>query len=91
VIGWDFTDVQERWTITVENGALSALQGRIAPDAHATVTLTRAAFDSMLLREGDMTELFTSGAIAVDGDGAKLGELLSLLDEGDPTYPIVTP
>jgi alkyl sulfatase BDS1-like metallo-beta-lactamase superfamily hydrolase len=91
VIGWDFTDVQERWTITVENGALSALRGRIAPDAHATVTLTRAAFDSMLLQEGGTAELFTSGAIVVDGDGAKLGELLSLLDEGDPAYPIVTP
>jgi alkyl sulfatase BDS1-like metallo-beta-lactamase superfamily hydrolase len=91
VIGWDFTDVQERWTITVENGTLSTLQGRIAPDAHATVTLTRAAFDSMLLQEGDITELFSSGAIAIDGEGARLGELLSLLDEGDPGYPIVTP
>jgi alkyl sulfatase BDS1-like metallo-beta-lactamase superfamily hydrolase len=91
VLGWDFTDVEERWTVTIENGALSAVHGRIAPDAHATVTLTRAAFDSMLLQEGDVTELFASGAIAVDGEGAKLGELLSLLDEGDPAYPIVTP
>jgi alkyl sulfatase BDS1-like metallo-beta-lactamase superfamily hydrolase len=91
VIGWEFTDVQERWTVTIENGALSAVHGRIAPDAHATVTLTRAALDSMLLGEGDVTELFASGAIAVDGDGAKLGELLSLLDDGDPAYPIVTP
>jgi alkyl sulfatase BDS1-like metallo-beta-lactamase superfamily hydrolase len=91
VIGWDFTDVQERWTVTVENGALSAVRGRVAPDADAVVTLTRAAFDSMLLQEGDVAELFTSGAIVVSGDGAKLGELLGLLDEGDPAFPIVTP
>jgi alkyl sulfatase BDS1-like metallo-beta-lactamase superfamily hydrolase len=77
--------------VTVENGALSAVRGRVAPDADATVTLTRAAFDSMLLQEGDVAELFTSGAIAVQGDGAKLGELLGLLDEGDPGFAIVTP
>jgi alkyl sulfatase BDS1-like metallo-beta-lactamase superfamily hydrolase len=91
VVGWDFTDVQERWTVTVENGALSAVPGRVAPDADAVVTLTRAAFDSMLLQEGDVGELLTSGAITVQGDGVKVGELLGLLDEGDPGFPIVTP
>jgi alkyl sulfatase BDS1-like metallo-beta-lactamase superfamily hydrolase len=91
VIGWDFTDVQERWTVTLENGALSAVGGRVASDADAVVTLARAAFDSMLLQEGDVAELFTSGAIVVSGDGAKLGELLGLLDEGDSAFPIVTP
>jgi alkyl sulfatase BDS1-like metallo-beta-lactamase superfamily hydrolase len=91
VIGWHFTDIEERWTLTVENGALSALRGRLAPDAQATVTLTRSAFDAVLLREGDLGELFTTGAIAVQGDGAKLGELFGLLDDGDPSFAIVTP
>jgi alkyl sulfatase BDS1-like metallo-beta-lactamase superfamily hydrolase len=27
----------------------------------------------------------------VEGDGAKLGELFGLLDDGDPVFPIVTP
>ena len=90
-IGWHFTDVRERWTVTVENGALSTVEGRLAPDAEATVTLTRAAFDAVLLGEGDLAELFSSGAIAVEGDGAKLGELFGLLDDGDPAFAIVTP
>ncbi|MFZ1153698.1 MAG: alkyl sulfatase dimerization domain-containing protein [Solirubrobacteraceae bacterium] len=90
-IGWYFTDVNERWTVKVENGALSAVKGKLATNAHATVTLTRAAFDAVLLKEGDGAELFASGAIAVEGDGAKLGELLALLDEGDPMFAIVTP
>jgi alkyl sulfatase BDS1-like metallo-beta-lactamase superfamily hydrolase len=89
-IAWHFTDVEERWTVTVENGALSAVEGRLAPDAHATVTLTRAAFDAILLGEGDAIELFSNGALVVDGDGAKLGELFGLLDEGDPAFAIVT-
>ena len=91
VLAWDFTDVGERWTVTVENGALSAVQDRLASDAHATVTLTRVAFDAILLGEGDGQALFSSGALAVAGDGAKLGEFLGLLDEGDPVFAIVTP
>jgi alkyl sulfatase BDS1-like metallo-beta-lactamase superfamily hydrolase len=90
VLAWDFTDVDERWTLTVENGALSTVKGRLAEDAHAKVTLTRAAFDAVLLGE-DATGLFASGAFVVEGDGAKLGELLGLLDEGDPAFAIVTP
>jgi alkyl sulfatase BDS1-like metallo-beta-lactamase superfamily hydrolase len=91
VIGWHFTDSGDLWTVTVENGALSSVRGRVAPDAQATVTLTRAAFDSMLLGEGDAAKLLASGAVVVQGDGAKLGELLGLLDDGDPAFPIVTP
>jgi linear primary-alkylsulfatase len=91
VLAWSFTDVGELWTVTVQHGALSAISGRLAPDAHATITLTRAAFDAILLGEGDGAALFASGAIAVAGDGAKLGELLWLLDEGDPAFAIVTP
>jgi alkyl sulfatase BDS1-like metallo-beta-lactamase superfamily hydrolase len=32
-----------------------------------------------------------SGAIAIQGDGAKLGELFGLLDDGDSSFAIVTP
>jgi len=89
-IGWDFTDVGESWTVRVQNGALSA-RPALAPDVQATVTLTRTAFDAILLREGDGAQLFASGQVAIAGDGAKLGELLGLLDDGDPAFAIVTP
>jgi alkyl sulfatase BDS1-like metallo-beta-lactamase superfamily hydrolase len=91
VLAWHFTDVQERWTVTVENGALSSFAGRLAPDADATITLTRTALDAVLLGEGDGAALFASGAIAIQGDGAKLGEFLGLLDDGDSAFAIVTP
>jgi alkyl sulfatase BDS1-like metallo-beta-lactamase superfamily hydrolase len=90
-LAWRFTDVDELWTVTVQNAALSTVKGRLAPDAHATITLTRAAFDSVLLGEGDGAALFASGAIAVEGDAAKLGEFLGLMDEGDPAFAMVTP
>ncbi|HEX5307525.1 MAG TPA: alkyl sulfatase dimerization domain-containing protein [Solirubrobacteraceae bacterium] len=89
-IGWHFTDVDERWTVRVSGGALSSRRG-LDDDAQASVTLTRAAFDAILLGEGDVAALFSDGQIAIDGDGAKLGELLGLLDEGEPSFAIVTP
>lgn len=89
-IGWRFTDVGEDWTVSVQNGAMSA-RLRLADDMQATITLTRAAFDAILLGESDGAQLFTSGEIAIEGDGAKLGELLGLLDEGNPAFAIVTP
>lgn len=91
VIAWHFTDVEESWTVQVANGALSAVKGALATDAHATVTLTRAALDALMLGEGDAAELFSSGALVVEGDGMKLGELFGLLDDGDPAFAIVTP
>ena len=70
---------------------LSVVEGRLVEDCHAKVTLTRAALDQVLLGEGDGAQLFASGAIAVEGDGAKLGEFLGPLEEGDPVFAIVTP
>ena len=89
-IGWRFTDVGEDWAVCVQNGAMSARPG-LASDVQATVTLTRRALDAILLGEGDGAALFANGQITVEGDGAKLGELLGLLDEGDPAFAIVTP
>jgi alkyl sulfatase BDS1-like metallo-beta-lactamase superfamily hydrolase len=91
VLGWDFLDVAEQWTTRVENGAISAVRGSLGHDVQAIVTLTRTAFDAILLGEGDGAELFSSGAITVTGDGVALGELFGLLDDGDPSFAIVTP
>ena len=75
----------------VENGALSTVAGKLDSNAQVTITLTREAFDSLILKEGDVGELFASGAIVVAGDAGKLAELFGLLEEADPTFAIVTP
>jgi alkyl sulfatase BDS1-like metallo-beta-lactamase superfamily hydrolase len=90
-IAWDFTDTGERWTVRVENGALSVSPGELDPKAHAKVTLTRGALDSIILKEGEQGELFASGAIVIEGDAMKVGELFGLLDDGDPDFAVVTP
>ena len=91
VLGWRFTDRGEEWTLRVHNGAVSTVEGRIADEAQATVTTTRATFDSLILKEIDPLEAFGSGAITVEGDGMALGTFLGLLDEPPEGFPIVTP
>jgi alkyl sulfatase BDS1-like metallo-beta-lactamase superfamily hydrolase len=65
--------------------------GRHEPAAQAALVIDREALNGMLLKTADVAELAESGRLRVEGDGAKLGELLGLLDEPDPRFPIVTP
>jgi alkyl sulfatase BDS1-like metallo-beta-lactamase superfamily hydrolase len=52
--------------------------------------VARDALDQLLLKTADIGELAESGRLRVEGDGAKLGELLGLLDEPDPGFAIVS-
>ena len=40
VINWEFTDLGRRWVMTIENSALTTVEGRHDDDADATITLT---------------------------------------------------
>lgn len=91
VVGWRFTDTGEEWTVRVSNGALSTVRGRIDEEAQATITTERETLNSLILQEIDPVEAFGSGAIAIEGDGMALGGFLGLLEEPDPSFPIVTP
>ena len=90
-VAWNFTDIDEQWTLRVTSGALSTVAGKLAPDAQATVTTTRATLNSLILQEIDAMEAFGSGAITVDGDPMALAGFLGLLDEAPHDFPIVTP
>ncbi len=90
-INWQVTDPDEEHLLTVENGVLNHRADRHDPDADATLVIERRALNEMLGKEAELTELAESGRLRVEGDGTKLGELLGLLDEPDPSFPIVTP
>ena len=92
VVNWDFTDIGEQWVMTIENGALSTVSGRLADDANATIKLTRGALDTLILDGPEAAgEEFAAGRIAIDGEGEKLAELLGLFDFPNPSFDIVTP
>jgi alkyl sulfatase BDS1-like metallo-beta-lactamase superfamily hydrolase len=78
--------------MTVENSALSTVEGRLDDDAHATITLTRGALDAIILDGPEAAgEEFAAGRLKIEGDGEKLGELLGLFAFPDPGFDVVTP
>jgi len=90
-INWEVTDPDESHLLEVENGVLNHRPDRHRPEADATLRIERRALNEMLGKTADLAELAASGRLRVEGDGAKLGELLGLLDEPDPGFAIVTP
>lgn len=85
-MNWVFPDVDERFTLTLENAVLRHWRGT-RTDADATITIDRALLNRVLNGRAELT----AGGIEIEGDGAKLGELLSLFDAPDPSFAIVTP
>jgi alkyl sulfatase BDS1-like metallo-beta-lactamase superfamily hydrolase len=88
---WVFTDTGEHYLLRLSNGVLSQSPERQDPQANATVVVERAALDELFAGITPVAELLGAGRLRVEGDAAKLGELLGLLDEPDPSFAIVTP
>jgi alkyl sulfatase BDS1-like metallo-beta-lactamase superfamily hydrolase len=86
----DWNVGEERHAITVRNGVLRHRPGS-HDEADAALHVEREALDQLLLEVADIGELAESGRLRVEGDAAKLGELLGLLDDPDPGFAIVTP
>jgi alkyl sulfatase BDS1-like metallo-beta-lactamase superfamily hydrolase len=89
-VAWDFTDIEQQWTLGLDHGALHAHRG-IDDDAGVTLRLTRRLFAEILAGVADMAEALGSGAVEIDGDAALLLELFGLLDDPDYTFAVVTP
>jgi alkyl sulfatase BDS1-like metallo-beta-lactamase superfamily hydrolase len=90
-IDWLIADPDEEHAITVGNGVLRHRPGSHGEEADATLRIDREALNRMLLDPESAVALAEEGRLRVEGDGEKLGELLGLLDEPDPGFPIVTP
>jgi alkyl sulfatase BDS1-like metallo-beta-lactamase superfamily hydrolase len=91
-LNWNFTDTREQYVLALENGALNHTAHKQVKDAEATFTLTRAAFDEFILGgKPELEAMMASGDLKVEGQKEKLGELLSLMDNFDPWFNIVTP
>jgi alkyl sulfatase BDS1-like metallo-beta-lactamase superfamily hydrolase len=91
VINWTFIDVGETFALNLENSALTNVRGKLAAKADAGFTLTRATLNSVLVRQTTFPDAIRSGDITVDGESGKIGELIAMLDEVPPDFPIVEP
>ncbi|MCT9821382.1 MBL fold metallo-hydrolase [Microbacterium sp. W1N] len=80
------TDLGTNYRLTLHNGVLIYRERIAEAGADATITTTKARL-IQLAAGGDLT----SPGLDVDGDIGALQALLGVLDQGDPSFNIVTP
>jgi alkyl sulfatase BDS1-like metallo-beta-lactamase superfamily hydrolase len=86
-----FTDLGEHYLLEVENGVLNFTKDAAVDAPTATISLTRAAMDAIVLRQATFDDLLGDGSITIDGDAAAVGDFLGLLDTFEFWFDIVTP
>jgi alkyl sulfatase BDS1-like metallo-beta-lactamase superfamily hydrolase len=85
------TDTNEQYLVGVENSALHYSKGRTTDTADASVTVTRVAFNDVMLGTTTMEKQVIDGKAKITGNPQKLAEFLSWLDNFDFWFNIVTP
>lgn len=90
VLNWIFTDTGEQRSLNLENSALTQSPG-LAPDAHASLRLTRATLDAIAGQETTLADAVTSGRLRIDGDAGQVMALMSMLDRFESVFPVVEP
>lgn len=79
------TDLDANYRLTLRNGALTTVKRAAQDDADAAITTTKPRLIAMA--GGDLS----SPGIDITGDASALQTLLGVLEQGDPSFDIVTP
>lgn len=91
VLNWRFTDTRESLASTIDHAALTFVVGKVAQNADASVSTTRAVFNAIVLRQRTIADARQRGDLTVTGNAARLTELMGLFDDFDPAFKIVEP
>ncbi|MEN0128868.1 MAG: alkyl sulfatase dimerization domain-containing protein [Brevundimonas sp.] len=84
---WSFPDLGDTYRTTLRNGVLSYVKDG-AGDVHATLTVPGAALIGLA---GGSLDAAQAGGLTIDGDASSLGQLLGVLQPGDPGFAIIEP
>jgi alkyl sulfatase BDS1-like metallo-beta-lactamase superfamily hydrolase len=90
-VDWVFTDTQQEYSVSLENGVLHHKSGKRTARPDATVILTRNVLDSISLKQATFPGRILAGDIKIEGSMWKFLELMSCMDEFEFWFNIVTP
>ena len=88
---FDFTDIKEKYVLSIENSVLNYTKGKLSDKADTSVTISRKVFDDIILGISSVKEKIESGELKLEGDPSKLKEFISLMDDFEFWFNIVTP
>ncbi len=90
-LNFEFTDSDQKYALGVENAALHYSKGRLHARPDASLTLTRTALNDIILGVATLDEQIASRKVRVAGDRAAVDGFVSLLDNFELWFKIVTP
>lgn len=85
------TDLKETYVLWIENAVLHFRSGDAAPDANATLTLTKDIFVKMIAGTAGVKDTLLSDDLKVTGSTIDLVRFFGLIDKAPGTFAIVTP
>jgi alkyl sulfatase BDS1-like metallo-beta-lactamase superfamily hydrolase len=91
VVNWTFTEPKQTFVMNLENSALTHIAGKLSDNADVSVTLNRATFDAISLKQRTFLGAVATGDLWVTGNPLKLRELFSLFDEFSPDFEVIEP
>ncbi|MFC0242018.1 alkyl/aryl-sulfatase [Rhodopseudomonas telluris] len=91
VVNWTFTEPKQTYTMNLENSALTHVAGRLSDNADVSVTLNRATFDAISLKQRSFFGAIATGDLWVTGNPLKLRELFGMFDEFSPNFEVIEP
>jgi alkyl sulfatase BDS1-like metallo-beta-lactamase superfamily hydrolase len=89
-INWVLPDTNQKYAVELENSVLIYSDGTL-PNPDATLTLSRASMDNIMLGQTTLAKEIENGNATVDGSQEKLNELLGLIVQFPFWFNIVTP
>jgi alkyl sulfatase BDS1-like metallo-beta-lactamase superfamily hydrolase len=85
-----FSDLKTSYVLWIENAVLHFRRAPPAPDANATLTLTKPFFLRMLTGGAGARDLLLSDETRIEGSRIDLARFFALLDRAPGTFEIVT-
>jgi alkyl sulfatase BDS1-like metallo-beta-lactamase superfamily hydrolase len=89
-INLTLTDSKESYVLWLENAVLHFKAAPAAPDANATLQLTRDILVKMLAGNAGVKDTLMSDDLKVTGSRIDLVRFFSLMDQAPETFPVVT-
>ena len=90
-INLSFTDLNESWVLSIDNGVLRGVPAAYGDDANVSLTLSSMDFKRLMTGMADPASLMGEDKLSVQGDASALLGLSQLFVRFPRRYPIVTP
>lgn len=90
VMNLNFTDLDEKYSLYVENSVLNHTK-KLAEKPDVSLDLTKATLDDVQLGNVTLEKAIADGTIKIDGDPNVLKDFVSMLDNFNFWFNIVTP